>query len=358
MRFASDNTAGAAPEIMAALEAANAGTTLGYGADPWTKCAERRIADVFERPCAVFLVTTGTAANALALASMTPPWGAVFCHRSAHIEVDECGAPEFYSGGAKLSLLDGPDGKIAPETLERALIEQGAGGVHQAPPKALSLTQATEAGAVYRPLDIATLAESARGRGLGVHMDGTRFANALARTGASPADLSWRAGVDALCLGATKNGALAAEAILVFDRRLHEALAFRRKRGGHLLSKMRYVAAQFDALLADDLWLRLAAHANAMADRMAAGLGAIAGVSIQHPVEANMLFASLPAEAHRALRAAGAEYYLEPGWQSETPDGPTVGVRLVCAWSTTAEEVDRFLAILRGAASGEAEHSL
>lgn len=357
MRFASDNTAGAAPEVMAAVAAANEGTALGYGRDPWTERVERRLAALFERPCDVFLASTGTAANALALASMVPPWGSVLCHRDAHIEVDECGAPEFFSGGAKLALLEGDDAKIAPETLARALTEMGAGGVHQVQPKALSITQATEAGAVYSALEVATLAEQARGGGVAVHMDGTRFANALARTGASPADLSWRAGVDVLCLGATKNGALAAEAIICFDRSLSDALAFRRKRGGHLLSKMRFVSAQIDAWLQDDLWLRLAAHANAMADRLAAGLRDAPGVALLHPVEANLMFATIPAAAHRALRAAGAEYYLEPGWQSEEPDGPTVTVRLVCAWSTTEAEVDAFLGILCRA-SGETERAL
>ena len=265
MRFASDNTAGAAPEIMAAMAAANEGAAMGYGADPITKRVEARLAEVFERPCDVFLVTTGTAANALALASMVPPWGSVLCHRGAHIEVDECGAPEFYSG-AKLALLDGDHGRIPEAALRRALVEQGAGGVHQAQPKALSLTQATEAGALYTPLQVANLAEIARGGGLRVHMDGTRFANALARTNASPADLSWRAGVDVLCLGATKNGAVAAEAIICFDRTVAEGLAYRRKRGGHLLSKMRFVAAQVEAWLADDLCRNHVLGAHMMVD--------------------------------------------------------------------------------------------
>ena len=345
MRFASDNTAGAAPEVMAALAAANDGVAMGYGADAWTKRVETRLAEIFERPCDVFLVSTGTAANAIALSAMVPPWGSMLAHRSAHVEIDECGAPSFYAGGAKIALLDGDDGKIDIDALRRALSQQGAGGVHQSQPKALSLTQATEAGTVYSARELAERAELARQAGLKVHLDGTRFANALARTGAAPADFSWRAGVDALCLGATKSGALAAEAIICFDRSIAEEMAFRRKRGGHLLSKMRFVAAQMEAWLADDLWLRLASHANAMADRLAVGLRA-AGVRLLHPVEANILFIELPAKTHRALRGVGAEYYLEPPWQSETPEGDSVTARLVCAFSTTPEEVDQFIGIV------------
>lgn len=347
MRFASDNTAGAAPEILAALAEANAGAALGYGADPWTDRLENRLNEIFERDCAVLLVGTGTAANALALAALTPPWGATFAHRCAHIEIDECGAPDFYSGGAKLLLLDGAHGRIEPETLRDALPDQLCGGVHRNRPSALSLTQATEAGTLYEVDQIGALAEIARGAGLRVHMDGTRFSNALARTGASPAEMSWRAGVDILCLGATKCGALASEAIICFDPTMREELAFRRKRGGHLFSKMRFVAAQMAAWLEGDLWLTLAGHANAMADRLAEGLRAIPGVAIDHPVEANIVFAKIPTTAHRALRAAGAAYYLEPGWQSEQTDAPSVRTRMVASFETTAAEIDQFLMIVK-----------
>lgn len=344
MEFRSDNTVGAAPEVIEAMAAANTGAAMGYGDDAWTERVEARLAEIFERRCTVLLVSTGTAANALSLAALTPPWGAVFCDGEAHIEVDECGAPEFYTGGAKLLPLPSADGKITEAALRQAIAARSTGAVHNVRPKALSLTQATEAGTIYTPDEITALSSLAHTAGLKTHLDGTRFANALARSGASPAAMSWKAGVDVLCLGATKNGAVAAEAILCFDEALAEDLAYRRKRGGHLLSKMRFVAAQLEAWLAGDLWLRLAAHANAMADRLAAGLGEIEGVVLRHAVGANMLHVALPIAAHRALQAAGAEYYV---WQSPIPEDATdLNVRLVCSFETTAEEVDQLIAIV------------
>jgi threonine aldolase len=353
MIFTSDNAVGAAPEILAAIAAANEGAFPSYGADPLMTDVEALIAEIFETECRVFLVATGTAANALALASLSPPWGAVFCHRHAHIEVDECGAPEFFGGGLKLVLLDGPNGKIEPDTLRKALQETGAGGVHQVQPAALSLTNVTEAGALYRADEIAALASLAHEAGCAVHLDGTRFANALVASNASPADMSWRAGVDVLCLGATKNGALAAETVIFFDpTRQADRIAefeYRRKRGGHLISKGRLLSSQMAAYLEDDLWLSLARHSNTAAARLAAGLEAISGVEIENSVDANMLFVHLPLRVHRALQQQGARYYLEPPSQTDEGNGETVRVRFVTSFSTSEAEIDAFLSIASGA---------
>jgi threonine aldolase len=347
MNFASDNAAGIAPEILAAISRANEGAALAYGRDTWTRRVEERFAELFAREAAVFLVPTGTAANALALAHLTPPWGAVLCHAEAHIATDECGAPEFYGGGLKLVGLAGEAGKIVPDALQRALDAGQWGGPHHVSPTVLSLSQATEAGTIYRPDEIRALAEIAHGRGMWVHMDGARIANALARLNASPAQATWMAGVDVLSFGATKGGALAAEAVLFFDRAQGANMPERRKRGGHLLSKHRFLAAQIEAYLADDLWLKLARHANAMADRLAAGLAAADLVPVW-PVEANEVFVALPARADERLRSAGAIYY--PWTTGSLPDGVAVKgdetlVRLVTSFATNVDEVDRFVAI-------------
>jgi len=267
MNFRSDNVTGVAPEILAALAAANAGSAAAYGEDAVTKRLAQRFAALFEHAVEVFPVATGTAANALALATLVPSWGVIYCHEAAHIQVDECGAPEFFAGGAKLLPLAGDDAKLRPEVVERAIGGQGV--VHHAQPAAISISEATEAGTLYRPEEIAALGALARRHGLALHMDGARFANAVAALGCSPAELSWRAGVDALSFGATKNGALAAEAVIFFDPAKVKGFAYRRKRGGHLLSKMRFLSAQLEAYLADDLWLANARHANAMAARLA-----------------------------------------------------------------------------------------
>jgi threonine aldolase len=345
MNFASDNAAGIAPEILAAIARANDGAVLAYGRDEWTKRVEARFAEMFERDVAVFLVPTGTAANALALAHLTPPWGAVLCHDEAHIATDECGAPEFFGGGIKLMGLAGEAGKIAPATLQHALERGQWGGPHHVSPAVLSLSQATEAGTIYRPAEIRQLADIAHARGLAVHVDGARIGNALARMNASPAQATWQAGVDALSFGATKGGALAAEAVLFFDPARGANMSERRKRGGHLVSKHRFVAAQIEAYLADDLWLRLARHANAMADRLAAGLAA-AGFAPVWPVEANEVFVALPSRTDERLKAAGASYY---PWTTDAPPNGTVLpldvvlVRLVTSFATTADDVDRFV---------------
>jgi threonine aldolase len=349
MNFASDNTAGIAPEILASIAKANEGFASAYGADDWTSRIEQRFAEVFEHDVGVFLVATGTAANSLALAHLAPPWGAVLCHAEAHITTDECGAPEFFGGGMKLIGLPGAGNKIAPTTLEAALVQGQWGGPHHVTPAVLSLSQSTEAGTVYHPQDIAALADVAHRHGLAVHVDGARLANALAYLGASPAESTWKAGVDALSFGATKGGALAAEAVLFFDKARAAGMQERRKRGGHLISKHRFIAAQIEAYLADDLWLSLARHANAMARRLCEGLR-LAGLEPVWPVEANELFVVLPQSIEARLRAAGARFYT---WPTETlPAGIKVPpdstlVRLVTSFATTMQDVERFVAVLR-----------
>ena len=334
MDFRSDNTHGAAPEIAAALAAANTGTAAAYGDDAASRGLEARFAALFEHEVAVFPVVTGTAANALALSVMTPPFGAVYCHADAHIMVDECGAPEFYAGGARLVALDGADGKIACADLAAALGAAGAGDVHRVQPAALSLTQLTECGTAYRVDEIAALAEVARGHGLRVHMDGARFTNALVGLGCTPAEMTWRAGVDILSFGATKNGAWAAEAIVVFAPELAAEMAYRRKRAGHLVSKMRFVSAQLEAYLDGDLWRRNAEHANAMAQRLVQGLGAAPGAELVHPVDGNQLFVRLPEATIQALIADGFLFHRWP----ETAPGSTV-LRLVTAFDTGEADI-------------------
>ena len=350
MNFASDNTAGIAPAILDAIVKANEGFALGYGNDAVTARVTRRFADLFERDVAVFLVPTGTAANALALAHLSPPWGAVLCHEESHIATDECGAPEFFGGGLKLVTLPGEACKITPDTLKRALARGPWGGPHHVSASVLSLTQSTEAGTVYRPDEIAALSALAHAHGLAVHMDGARLANAMVRLQVSPAEATWKAGVDVLSFGATKGGALAAEAIVFFDPARAAGMAERRKRGGHLVSKHRFLAAQLDAYLADNCWLDLAAHANRMADRLAARL-AMAGIDPVWPVEANEVFVILPRKIDERLKAAGASYY---PWETRAlPKGKPVPedavlVRLVTSFSTTGGDVDRFADIVRG----------
>jgi threonine aldolase len=340
MNFASDNTAGVDPAILDALAEANRGFARGYGNDDWTVRVERQLAEIFEREVAVFLVPTGTAANALALAQVCPPWGVVFCHADSHIATDECGAPEFFGGGLKLVGLSGDGAKIVPETLSSALAGYGGHSPHQMVAAALSITQASEAGTIYRAAEIAALAVLAQQRGLAVHMDGARFANALVRLNSTPAALTWRSGVDVLSLGATKGGALAAEAVVIFDPARSLFMAERRKRAGHLLSKHRFIAAQFLAYLAADRWLTLARHANAMADRLAEKL-AVAGYQPVWPVEANIVFIAIPRALEARLKAAGATYYV---WTSE---GLAVGsdkvlIRLVTSFMTVDEDIEQF----------------
>lgn len=343
MFFTSDNASGVPPEVMAALARANEGFQRSYGADTIMARVTAMIRELFDAPeAAVHLVATGTAANALAIASHVQPWGAVFCHRHAHIAEDECGAPEFYAGGAKLVLVDGPHGRITPDGLAAALATTGESGVHGVQRGMLSITNVTEAGTVYTPAQIATLTAQARALGLPCHLDGARFANALVATGATAAEMTWQAGIDVLSFGGTKNGLLGVEAVVFFDPARAWEFELRRKRGGHLFSKHRYLSAQMEAYLQDDLWLRLAGHANAMGQRLASGIAAISGAALTHPCEANMVFANWEAGGHARAMGAGAAYYdLRPADGRET-------ARLVASWSTTEAEVDQFVAALRG----------
>jgi threonine aldolase len=346
MNFRSDNEVGAHSSIVEAVSRAfSGGTAPSYGDDDWTHRVERRLRDLFEKPDLVaFPVATGTAANVLALACCTPPWGAIYCHPEAHIMVDEANAPEFFTAGAKLCPIDGPTGKIDARKLASALAQPVYGVVHHPQPAAVSITQATECGTVYTPEEVAALSASARRHGLKLHMDGARFANALSFVGCSPAELSWKAGVDVLSFGATKNGALAAEAVIFFDSDLARDFAFRRKRGGHLLSKMRFLSAQFDAYLTNGLWLANARHANAMARRLVAGLTALKGTQLLYPVDANEIFVVLPVRVHDALQTAGAQYH---PWTSDRPGERAF--RLVTAFNTLSADVDRFLSIAKAA---------
>ena len=352
MDFASDNAAGASTAVLEALVAANAGFAPAYGADAWTARAERMLAEVFQKEIAVSLVATGTGANALALSAIAPPWGAIFCHGESHIIADECGAPEMMTAGAKLVGIDGPVGKITPERLAETLALYPRGLVKQVQPAALSLSQATECGTIYAQGEIAALAAMAHGAGCKVHMDGARFANALLTLGCSPADMTWKAGIDILSFGATKNGALACEAVIFFDPALAQDFAFRRKRAGHTLSKGRLLGAQMCAYLEKDHWLANAAHANAMAARLGEGLAAIPGCRMPWPRQANEVFAILPRTADAALRAAGAHYY-DWGARSlpadEAPQEHECFVRLIPSFATLPGSVDRFLTIVRSA---------
>ena len=348
MEFASDNGSGVAPEIMAALMRASEGHASGYGNDEITARVTAQLREIFEAPtAAIYLVATGTAANALACATLTDPWGAIFCHRHAHIEKDKCGAPEFFTGGAKLVLIDGPHAKMAPDALRAAIQRTGAAGVHNVQRGMVSLSNTTEAGTIYSAEEVRALAGVAKSFGLPVHMDGARFANALLTSGASAADLTWRAGVDCLSFGGTKNGCMGVEAVIFFDPSKAQEFELRRKRSGHLLSKHRYLAAQMEAYLAQGLWLDLAARANAAAQKLAAGICAVQGGGLTHPTQANEVFASLPRAAHKRAQEAGAHYYFWPFDQSLEGDmAEPLSARFVCSWSTTEAEIDAFLGSL------------
>jgi len=342
--FTSDNVAGASPEMLAALATANVGTARSYGADDVSTALARRAEAVFERPVTILPVATGTAANALALSILARPYEATYCATTAHVMTDECGAPEFYTGGAKLLTLASDDGRIAPAQLTESMAVIRTMGVHHVQPSSVSISQATEWGTVYSRAALAALADTAHGLGLKLHMDGARFANALVHQGCTPAEATWKSGVDVLSLGATKNGAFAAEAVVLFDPALAAEFEFRRKRAGHLWSKMRFLSAQLLAYLSDDLWLRNARQANAMASRLALGLTSIAGVALVQPVEANELFVSLPDAVTARLRAAGFGFYDWPAPAGFA--GPVY--RLVTAYDMSADDVDGFLATARG----------
>lgn len=346
MNFASDNTYGAHPAVMAALADCNDGAVMGYGADPVTARAEAAIRDALEAPRAVVrFVATGTAANALVCGQLAPRYGRIYCHRDAHIETSECGAPEFFTGGAKLVTLPGEHGKMQPDALADAMWRGAADGLNGGRNGLISITNATEWGTVYTPEEVAALARVAHDAGLPLHMDGARFANAVASLGCSAADVTWRAGVDALCFGGTKNGAMGAEAVVFFDPDLAEEFDYRRKQSGHVFSKQRFLAAQMLALVENGLWLELASYANGLAARLAEGITSIGG-SLLAPVQSNAVFATIPPEAHERAKQAGAIYYLWPDKSAEGLD--PVPIRLVTAWDTSEEDVEALIGVLKG----------
>ena len=340
MNFASDNAYGALPQVMEALARANQGAARPYGDDPFTQALPARFAALFEREVAVFPVVTGTAANALALATLTPPHGAILCHAESHINEHECGAPEFYAHSAKLIGLHGENGKLAPATLTRAIDAIPRGFVHTNQPFCVSLSQPTELGTVYSLAELTAIADACHARGVKLHLDGARFGNALAALNATPAQATWKVGVDALSFGASKGGTLGAEAVVFFDPADAGDFEYRRKKGGHLVSKMRFVSAQLEAYVQGGLWLKAAARANALAARLAEGLRALNSVSITVPVETNMVFAEMPVEVTERLRGAGAIFY---DWRP--PADGRVLTRLATSFATPQEDVARFLEI-------------
>lgn len=348
MHFASDNTGPVHPQVMTALMDANAGHGAPYGADPLSQRAVEQVREVFEAPeAAVFLCATGTAANVLLLSTLSRPFETIYCADCAHIHEDECNAPELFTGGTKLTLLPHQAGKITPESLRAAISASASGSVHNARPGPLSLTQATEKGTVYSLEELHRLTTIARDAGISTHMDGARFANAVAHLGCTPAEASWKAGVDALSFGGTKNGLMGVEAMVLFNPEKGRELEYRRKRGAQLFSKHRYLAAQMCAYLSDDLWLQSAHAANDSAAALAKGLEA-AGGRLLAPQQSNLLFVDLPRHVHRRLRQAGASYYLMSGALEGDDADEMLTARLVCDWSVAEEDVARFCEIAAG----------
>lgn len=338
-QFASDNTAGICPEGLDALQAANAGWLPSYGNDALTLAVCDRLRELFETDCDVYFVFNGTAANSLALATMCQSYHSVICTEAAHIETDECGAPEFFSNGTKLLTAPHRDGKLRAE--EVRLLATKRSDIHYPRPRVVSIAQTTETGTVYRPEEVAALSATAREHGLRLHMDGARFANAVAALGVRPADLTWRVGVDVLCFGGTKMGLPVGEAVVFFDRTLSEEFAWRCKQAGQLASKMRFLSAPWLGMLENDAWLRRADHANAMAARLARGLCALPGVSLISPCEANGVFVNLPEAAVARLQAEGVVYYTFIGG----------GARFMCSWATSEEAVDELIALVASASA-------
>ena len=349
MFFASDNSGPVPQAVLDALAEANTGHTMAYGADQVTAEVTQRIRDLFEAPnAAVHLVATGTAANALALATLVDPFDTVFCSPVAHIEEDECNAPEFFTGGAKLTLVPGSD-RMTPEALKTSIESQGNRGVHGPQRGAVSITQVTEMGNVYTLAELQALCDVAKSYGLPVHLDGARFANALVTLGCSPAEMTWKAGVDVAVFGGTKNGLMGVEAVVFFDPTHAREFELRRKRGGHLFSKHRYLAAQMAGYLRDDLWLTLAQSANDKAARLHDDIRGRNDIEIVNDVTANMIFFTAPRALHQTLQAAGARYSISGGHVGDGPADATLRGRLVCDWSLPDAEIDRFVSLLNSA---------
>lgn len=335
-QFASDNYSGICPEAWQSLIDANVGHAPGYGDDAWTAKAANMIRDLFEVDCEVFFTFNGTAANSLALATMCQSYHSIICHEVAHIETDECGAPEFFSNGTKVLTVSGDLGKVAPECVARTVLKRS--DIHFPKPRVLSVTQATELGTVYTVSELQALWEVARRHDLRFHMDGARFANAIAALNVAPKEVTWKVGVDVLCFGGTKNGMAVGDAVVFFRRDLAQEFAWRCKQAGQLASKMRFLAAPWVGLLAKQAWLKHASHANDRAAQLEAGLAAIPGIKFLSHREANSVFIELPVPVIEALR--------EEGWRFYTFIG-TGGVRLMCSWDTTSEECDAIVAAIR-----------
>jgi threonine aldolase len=338
--FASDNYAGMCPEALAAMLKANQDHEVSYGNDTWTEKASNLIREIFETDCEVFFVFNGTSANSLSLASLCQSYHSILCHELAHVEVAECGAPEFFANGTKVLLLEGANGKIEPKAIERAVNKRT--DIHYPKPRALSLTQATEVGTVYSVEELRELVQVAKQFNLRVQMDGARFANAVAALGVTPKEISWQAGVDVLCFGGTKNGIAVGEAVVFFNRELAREFDYRCKQGGQLASKMRFLSAPWVGVLQDGAWLRHAKHANTMAQRLEAALRSVPGVVVAYPVQSNGVFARIPPPVVEGLHARGWRFYTGV----VTPDES----RLMCSWDTTAEDVDAFVQDMRALA--------
>ena len=333
VKFASDNVAGACQEVLDAILKANEGDSIPYGNDQISTDLQNKFSEIFEKEVVVFPTASGTAANALALATLTPSFGNVYCHKLAHINMDECGAPEFYTGGGKLVTLQGNKGKITAEELDKTI--SGKGIVHHTQPSSVSITQVCETGEVYQLDEIKKISEVTHKHNLNIHMDGARFANALTSLNCSPAEMTWKSGIDVLSFGATKNGCIAAEAIIFFKKDLVGNIAFLMKRAGHLLSKMRFVSAQLDAYISNDVWLKNAKHANDMGKMLSEGLAKHNSIEIAYPTEANEVFAKFPRHMIEHLNSEGYKM------NEDELDGKAV--RLVAAWNTKASDVESFL---------------
>jgi threonine aldolase len=335
--FASDNYAGMCPEAFACMTEANQGHEVSYGNDTWTEKAANLLREVFETDCEVYFVFNGTSANALSLASLCQSYHSVLCHEQAHVEGSECGAPEFFANGTKVLLLTGANGKIDVKAIEKAVNKRT--DIHYPKPRALSLTQATEVGTVYSMDELGVLADAARRFGLRIQMDGARFANAVVSLGVSPKEVTWKAGVDVLCFGGTKNGIAVGEAVVFFNRELAREFDYRCKQGGQLASKMRFLSAPWVGMLQDGAWLKHARHSNAMAERLAKAIRPLPRISISYPVQSNAVFAKIPGEVVEAMHQRGWKFYTHVGGWEES--------RLMCSWDTTTEDVDGFAADLK-----------
>jgi threonine aldolase len=339
-QFYSDNYAGICPEAFASLAEANQGHSANYGNDEWTEKAADMLRDLFETKCEVFFVFNGTAANSLALASMCQPHNSILCHEHAHIETAECGAPEFFSNGSKVLLLPGANGKIDPKAIEG--VAKKRTDVHFPKARAISITQATEAGTVYSRDELQAVIEMAKKLNLRVHMDGARFANTIAAIKAKPKEITWQMGVDVLCFGGTKNGMAVGEAVVIFNPELAREFDYRRKQGAQLASKMRFLSASWVGMLKDGAWLRRAGHANAMAKRLETALQGVPRIKIAYPADTNGVFVLMPLDLSKALR--------ERGWRFSTHVTPD-NIRLMCSWDTTPEDVDAIAADIKDLAA-------